>query len=220
MPERMAEDTRQQEDTLYNETPESARPQRKKPTRRPRAWVCWLRMWGAPLAAFKEMRNNRLPAAAMEQEVFYPLLALAAAGAFAFLFYFGSESTVASCLISAVTIFVSCFASYFLVFPFCRLLLRGDCARRIDTPFGHCYVAALMATLPLYYFLYELMPMFEAIFVFTPAYTIYLAVKGFPTLNIPEQRRTSTLVGLLLLIIALPIIIYELLGILLPSGIN
>ena len=97
--------------------------------------------------------------------------------------------------------------------------MRRDCAEKMDTPFGHCYVAALLSTLCLFLFLYECLPFLEVLLAFTPAYTIYLSYKGMSLFNLPEQRRISTWVALVLLIVALPFLVFQLMGILLPDNI-
>lgn len=184
----------------------------------PGPWRCWLRLWGTPLAGWKTIRHTKLPAAAMESSVFYPLSALASAAAFARKFYF-PDTTVAECLIAATCIFVAFFAAYFMVFPLARLLLRRDCADRIDTPFGHCYVSSLMASLALFYFLYECMPFLEVVLAFTPAYTVYIAYKGMSVFRIPESKRILAWVVLILLTVGLPILLYQSLEMLLPANI-
>lgn len=197
----------------YDEDDEEA--DNGSPRHRRGAWRSWLRVWATPLAGWKAMRQQRLSPAAMESSVFYPLAALAALGAFARKFYFPNVS-VSSCLIEATCVFVAFFATYFLTFPIARLLMRQDCAKKVDSPFGHCYVAGLLATLEFFFFLYECLPFLEVILAATPAYTIYLSYKGIPALRIPSQRRISTWVALILLILSLPFLVYELLGIMLP----
>lgn len=181
------------------------------------AWRCWLRMWATPLAGFKLMKHGNLGPGNMESAVFYPLAALCAVGAFAGKFYYGASVSV--CLIDGICKFVAFFVAYFLVFPLGRLLMRRDCAEKVDTPFAHCYVAALLATLCLFLFLYECLPFLEALLAFTPAYTIYLSYKGLSVFNLPAQRKIYTWVVLVLLITALPFLIFQLMGILLPDNI-
>lgn len=188
-----------------------------RPDRRS-AWRCWLRMWATPLVGFKLMKQSRLKASDMESALFYPLAALCAVGAFADKFYY-IDVTVSQCLTDATCKFVAFFVAYFLTFPLARLLMRRDCVEKVDTPFGHCYVAALLSTLCLFMFLYECLPFLEVLLAFTPAYTIYLSYKGLSVFNLPEQRKISTWVALVLLITALPFLIYQLMCILLPDNI-
>lgn len=182
-------------------------------------WVLWLRLWATPQAAWKLMRQQRLSPSLMESAVFYPLVALASAGSFARKFYL-PETTLSSCLIEATCIFVAFFAAYFMVIPLSRLLMRRDCAKKVDTPFGRCYAASLMSTLALFLFLYESLPHLQELIAFTPAYTVYLSFKGKSEFKVPQQRSISTWVALLLLITLLPVLLYELLGIMLPANIE
>lgn len=178
----------------------------------------WLRIWATPLAAWKAIRNSKVKPSAFETEVFYPILALVAAGSFARKFYF-PDTSIAQCLIIATCTFVAFFASYFTLFPIVRILMRKDCSTRIDSDFGHCYVVSLLSTLAFFFFLYECLPFFETFLSFTPAYTLYLSYKGISVLRIPQQRRMSTWVVLVLLVIALPFLFYELMMLMLPSDI-
>lgn len=210
------ENTTPDDDLVYNDEQEENASGEKKP-HGPSAWSCWLRMWATPLNGFKRMKYGRLKAVDMESAIFYPMIALCSLGAFADKFYFGA--TVSHCLIDGTCKFVVFFVAYFLTFPLSRLLMRRDCAEKMDTPFGHCYVAALLSTLCLFLFLYECLPFLEVLLSFTPAYTIYLSYKGMSLFNFPEQRRISTWVALVLLIVALPFLVFQLMGILLPDNI-
>lgn len=216
----MKEEKPESDDALtYNaeeEAPSQA-PEREKKPEGPSAWRCWLRMWTTPLAGFKRMKYGRLKPADMEGSVFFPMIALAAIGAFADKFYF--DASVSHCLISATCKFVAFFVAYFLTFPLARLFMRRDCAEKADTPFGHCYVAALLSTLCLFLFLYECLPFLEVLLAFTPAYTIYLSYKGLSLFNFPEQRKISSWVALVLLVIALPLLVFQLMEIILPANI-
>ena len=144
------ENTTPDDDLVYNDEQEENASGEKKP-HGPSAWSCWLRMWATPLNGFKRMKYGRLKAVDMESAIFYPMIALCALGAFADKFYFGA--TVSHCLIDGTCKFVAFFVAYFLTFPLSRLLMRRDCAEKMDTPFGHCYVAALLSTLCLFLFL-------------------------------------------------------------------
>lgn len=214
-----------EEDNLYyngddkdNESVPSGNEQAPEP-RKASAWKSWLRVLTTPLKGWKMIKASRMKSSEMETSVFYPLVALASLGAFASKFYFPDAVSVSDCLIEATCIFVAFFSSYFLAFPLAKLLMRKDCAKRIDTQYGHCYVASLMSTLAVFFFLYECLPFLEVLIAFTPAYTIYLSFKGMEPFRVPENRRISTWVALIMMIIALPIIAYQLLGMLLPANI-
>lgn len=206
-----------QEDQLYIEP--SHQPDDKKGKERPSALIIWLRIWATPLTGFKSLRKYRLPHSLMEAEVLYPTLALTAMGAFVRKFYF-PDISISACLIMAISIFISFFITYFLIFPISHLLMRKDIAGKIDTSLGHNYVAALMATLAVFFFIYECLPFLEVLLAFTPAYTIYLSYKGLPVLNFPQSLRTTTWIILIFMMIALPLIIYEVLGMIMPVYIN
>lgn len=205
------------ENTEYINEPDQGKDKDPKPGK-PHPWRYWFTVLATPLAGWKRIRNSRMPVAAMEQTVLYPLIALAAVCAFAGKFYYAAPLEL--CLYKATCNFVALFASYFLIFPLSKLCLAKDYYKRVDSSFGHCYVAILLSTLALFYSLYQCLPTVADIIMFTPAYTIYLAYKGIGVLNFPEKNRIMSWLALIAFIIFLPFFLYDVMEWMLPSNIN
>ncbi len=192
-----------------NKTPELQRQPDELSSAMPSPWLLWWRVWITPLAGWKRMHASKLKPASLASAVYYPLIALAALGAFANLYYRPGEYDVARALTDATCVFVTFFVSYFAFVPCCRLIMRKNCSSRFDNDFGRCYALSLLATLTFFYFLYELMPFLEPVLAFAPAYTLFLSYKGVTTLRIPQEKMMSTWAFAVILIIALPFAIRE-----------
>ncbi len=169
----------------------------------------------SPRVGWKEVRRLRINGDEACRNLFYPMVGLAACANFMNL-AFDPERTVTQEVVNALLTFASFFFGYFLVFPFARLLLKGEGAEVVSTGFGKSFVAFSMSTLALFYILYCLLPMLEPIVVMLPLWTIFAITRGIKMLRIPEEDQTSATVWLSLLIVGLPIGVGYIFSIIMP----
>lgn len=158
----------------------------------------------SPRMGWRKIKNLNISADEACRGLFYPLTALAAASNFMNP-VFDPEYTVTQGVIAALETFSSFFFSFFLVFLFGRMLLRGEGATVIQSDFGKTFTAFSMSTLTVFYILYSVLPMLEPIIVLLPLWTIFSITRGIKVLRIPEADRTSATVWLSVLIVGLPV---------------
>ncbi|MDE5774156.1 MAG: hypothetical protein K2H86_06845, partial [Muribaculaceae bacterium] len=138
---------------------------------------------------------------------FYPLIAVAAVSEFMSYIYRVPES-IGAVLIQALTVFISFFFGYFLILILEKALLPANCKEKALSDYGKQYVLFLLSTLTLFYILSNCVPMLEAIWVFLPLWTIYLASKGIRFFKFEDHRTTLITVMICAFIIISPIAIY------------
>lgn len=207
-----------EEGTPNAELPENEELQpRPKKRRYHSPWSIFIRLFYSPLTGWKQLKNSAYSPDRTASKVFYPLVALASLGQFASKIYYPSQS-LGYLLQSAVGIFISFFIGYFLVVVLCRSFLPADAKTKIDTPYGRKWLQYLMATLTLFFTIYELCPVLEPLLVFAPIFTVYLALRGVRFLRIKEA--SDNLVGWTvgLLCIVIPYGIYYVFDAIMPTA--
>lgn len=160
-----------------------------------------------PEEGWKNIRRARLKADEVARRCFYPLTALASVSVFVNYIY-GTAKVLNLMLIEALTIFISFFLGYFLVMLLERIVLPKECSKVGESDFGKQFVMYLLSTLTLFYVLYNCLPMLEAVLVFLPLWTIYLASKGVKFFRLPQEKQLLLTTLICILVVLSPIAIY------------
>ncbi|MDE5552528.1 MAG: hypothetical protein K2I91_04930, partial [Muribaculaceae bacterium] len=116
--------------------------------------------------------------------------------------------SISPVLIQALSVFISFFFGYFVITLLEKSLLPVNCREKALSQYGREYVLYLLSTLTLFYTLSNCVPMLEAVWVFMPLWTIYLASKGIRFFKFPDRRITLITVMICAFIILTPIAIY------------
>lgn len=180
-------------------------------------WLLWLKACTIPKTGWKDMQRSRIAPVHLASAVFYPLLAVASAASFAIKIYV-PDAEISGILKHAVATFISFFTGYFLFFPVLRLLVNKTFYKSLDTDFGRCYVMSLLSTLVEIYILYQLLPFLEVLWVFLPAYTLYLAYWGIERFKVPRDRFMGVWVPVCIILILLPLSIGKIFELILPAS--
>lgn len=172
-------------------------------------WLILLRLFLSPLKAWKMLKNSTLRPDDVASTVFYPLIGVASLSTMLKKIYFPTM-TLGQLLEGAIGVFIAFFVGYFLLLVCCRLFLPGDGKVKIETPYGKMWLQYLIATLTIFYTLCEAFPMIEPVLVFTPLFTIFLAIRGvrFLRLKAADEAPVGWSVGILT--IAIPYAVYSL----------
>lgn len=160
-----------------------------------------------PIEGWKNIRRAHFSIDDVTSRCFYPLIAVAAASEFMSYIYRVPES-IGTVLIQALSVFISFFFGYFLILILEKALLPSNCKDKALSDYGKQYVLFLLSTLTLFYILSNCVPMLEAVWVFLPLWTIYLASKGIRFFKFDDQRTTLITVMICAFIILSPIVIY------------
>ncbi len=183
----------------------------------PSAWALWGRVWLTPKEAWRIMRKSELKPGKLASSCFYPLIAIAAASAFAQLVYdIDADAKFSNVLQEAIIVYVAFFMSYFAYFPITRLFMSKECTAKFNTDFGKCYVMTLLSTLAVFYTIWQWLPFIEVVLAFLPAYTIYMSYQGIEFLRIPKGKTATVWTISFLCIIALPLWLYKILKFIMP----
>lgn len=179
-------------------------------------WLILLRLFLSPLKAWKILKNSVLKPDHVASKMFYPLIGLASLSGMLKKIYFPGM-TLGQLLEGAIGVFIAFFVGYFVLLVCCRLFLPGDGKIKIDTPYGKMWLQYLISTLTIFYTIYEAFPMIEPVMVFTPLFTIFLAIRGvrFLRLKSVDEAPVGWAVGILT--VAIPYGIYSLFEWIAPS---
>lgn len=180
-------------------------------------WAIFLRLFYSPLSAWKQLKNSSYGPERTAAKVFYPLIALASAGAFIGKYYDPGLS-VAVLLQNAIGIFIAFFIGYYLVIVLCRAALPGDGKAKIDIPYGRKWLQFLMSTLAVFFTIFELVPALEPVLVFTPIYTVYLSLRGVRFLRLKEVKDAPVGWAVGILAIGVPYGIFYIFEAILPAA--
>ncbi len=160
-----------------------------------------------PVEGWKNIRRAHLKPEEVASKCFYPLVALASMSEFMAYVYTVPEG-ISTVLIQALNVFISFFFGYFIVLLLERTLLPANCREKAASEYGKEFVMYLLSTLTLFYTLSNFVPMLEAVWVFLPLWTIYLASKGIRFFKFPDYRITLITVLICAFIILSPIGLY------------
>lgn len=154
-------------------------------------------------AGWKDLRRTRLTPEQAAAGCFYPLIALASVCRFADWFYL-PEFNLSSTLISAASLFVSFFFSYFAVQVVCRWLFPSSAKSKTETQYFKLIVQYALSSLALFCIPAEILPILEPFTVFLPIWTAFIITKGLRFLRLPEQYNNRCMVTIVVTIIVMP----------------
>ncbi|MDE6551655.1 MAG: hypothetical protein K2K98_01645, partial [Muribaculaceae bacterium] len=154
-------------------------------------------------AGWKDLRRSRLKPEQTAAGCFYPLIALASACRFADWFYL-PEFNLSTTLVSAVSVFVSFFFSYFAIQVVCRWLFPMAVKSKTETPYFKLMVQYALSSLALFLIPAEVLPILETITVFLPIWTAFIITKGIRFMVIPEQYNNRCMVTIVVTVIVMP----------------
>lgn len=154
-------------------------------------------------AGWKDLRRSRLSPEQTAAGCFYPLIALASICRFSDWFYL-PEFDLSSTLISATSVFVAFFFSYFAVPVICRWLFPMSAKSKTETPFFKLMVQYALSSLALFWIPAELMPVLETLTVFLPIWTAFIITRGIRFLRLPENSVNRCLATIVLTVIVMP----------------
>ncbi len=174
-----------------------------KPAYKPLMMLFGILMTGT--AGWKDLRRSRITPEQAAAGCFYPLLAVAAVCRFADWFYL-PEFNLSSTLISAASVFISFFFSYFAVQVVCKWLFPFSAKSKTETPFFKLIVQYALASLALFWIPAEILPILEPITVFLPIWTAYIITKGIRFLRLPEKSVNRCMATIVLTVIVMPYI--------------
>lgn len=181
------------------------------------AWKCFLKLFYSPTAAWHKIALTGLNSDLVARTVLYPLIALSSALEFLRIIY-NTHATVAPVLQTAVITFISWFAGYFCVVLAAQNICGATVKKVIDSACGKTFVMMCMATLVVFYIIYELIPILEPLIVFTPLYTIFLITKGVAISGIEEDKTLKVSAWFAVLIIGIPIVIQQIFETIMPQA--
>lgn len=154
-------------------------------------------------AGWKDLRRSRLKPEQTAAGCFYPLIALATVSRFADWFYL-PEFNLSETLVSAVSVFVSFFFSYFAVQVVCRWLFPNAAKSKTETSYFKLIVQYALSSLALFWIPAELMPILETVTVFLPIWTAFIITKSLRFLRLPEQYHNRCMVTIVVTVILMP----------------
>lgn len=186
---------------------------KKRPAQSP--FSAFLKMLISPIQGWKNIKSGAHKPEEVASRLYYPLIALIAAGEFLQLIY-NPTLTVTVLLKDAVITFISFFLGYFLVLFLIELIFKKDVRIKLMTDFGKNFILMNLSSMVLFYFLYEILPLAGPILVFTPIYTLYLIIKGVKYLRLPQENYNINIFLLSILIIGMPILIYKIFQAIMP----
>lgn len=160
-----------------------------------------------PTEGWKNIRRAGQKPEKVARDCFYPLTALASAAVF-IQYIYGTAESINNILITALTVFISFFMSYFLIMLLEKIVLPKSYSAVSESDYGRNYTMYLLSTLTLFYTLSCAVPMLDAVWVFLPIWTIFIASKGVRFFKFKDSRTTLLTCIISALIILSPIMLY------------
>ena len=154
-------------------------------------------------AGWKDLRRSRLKPEQTAAGCFYPLIALASVCRFCDWFYL-PEFNLSETLVSAASVFVSFFFSYFAVQVVCRWLFPYVAKSKTETPFFKLMIQYSLASLALFWIPAEILPILEPLTVFLPIWTAFIITKSMRFLRLPEKHVNRCVATIVLTVIVMP----------------
>lgn len=176
----------------------------------------FLKLLLSPNNGWRKLRACCVNPADFERSLFYPLLALTAVLQFLALIY-NPHIPIASILQRAIMGFVSMFASYFAILAISRSLMPPKASEKAQTPFFRVFAAASLSVLDTGYMLSLIAPQARVLLWFGFIYTLNIVCRGVKFLHLPHKERMPASIVACILTVGLPIAIYTLFSILMPS---
>ena len=171
----------------------------------PSPFAIMLKTMFTPVEGWKALKRAKFQPDRVAASLFYPCVAFASLSEFS-AFVYEANVTVASVLVRAVETFISFFFSYYSVLAAAGILLGKRVGGILNSPFGKIFTMTSMATLPVFYMLYRLLPILGPMLVFLPLWTIYLVFRGVRFLRLPKEKESVATGILCTLEIAMPML--------------
>ncbi len=168
-------------------------------------WMLLLKIMFSPVDGWAELKESGLSQERYASFVYYPLLGLMAASNFIPMIY-EHDATLTVQFIGAVVAFVSFFFSNLITVPLGSILVGKQGSEELKKPFGVVAVMVLYSSMAIFQTLYQLLPPLEPIIVFLPLWTAYLVSRLVPELNVPVEKRVSSMLLLGAFVIGMPIL--------------
>lgn len=194
------------EDTSEN-TNEGENKRKRGKTNRSSSFKLLFNLMLNPTEGWKNIRRAGQKPEKVARDCFYPLTALASAAVF-IQYLYGTAESINNILITALTVFISFFMSYFFIMLLEKIVLPQSYSAVSETDYGRNYTMYLLSTLTLFYILSCAAPMLDAVWVFLPIWTIFIASKGVRFFKFKDSRTTLLTCIISALIILSPIMIY------------
>lgn len=179
-------------------------------TRRGNLFALMFKIMSTPVEGWKELKRRHYTVEELASGLFYPMIAFVSISEFADKFY--TNSSISDCLLKGVGRFVSFFFGYFTVVLLSGIFLPKSVKEAMKKDIGKEFVMMNLSTMALFFMALNLFPMFDAILVFLPIWTIYLIYKGVRILRVPVSVESRTKVILTFLIIGAPLLWEWLMG--------
>lgn len=159
-----------------------------------------------PVEGWKSLRRDKVSPERVQQDCFYPLLALLAISEFVELFY-SSRVELSQVIVDAVISFMSLFFGYFCILIILKMVMPKYIAEEFNSSFGKVSILISLSSLSLFFMLMELFPMLWAVLIFLPLWTVYLICRGIRFFKFPEQHEIGYTGLLCLVIVGVPVLI-------------
>lgn len=164
----------------------------------------FIRVLSNPVDGWKALKRSRHSVEKFSMRCFYPLVLLASLSEFATLFY-DPDVKPEDLIIPAIITFIVFVFGYFTALICSGLILPKETRQTFHTSFGKEYLMLNIATLALFYSLFNFFPIAGPILVFLPLWTIYIACKGVKLFRIPEEKNACSCVLISFAIIGCPV---------------
>ena len=186
------------------------------PTFDSRCWSILLKTLANPIEGWKNLRRDNIPNEVFSASLFYPIIAIASISEFVPLLY-GSSDSITQILLKALAAFLSLFFGYFSVIAIGGIILPKPVTEVLHNPFGKEFVMLSISSLALFLTVFNIFPMFDAVFVFLPLWTLYIICRGVRFFRVPKDKESKIQIFLCFMILGLPCLWYWLCGILFPG---
>lgn len=171
--------------------------------KRPTPFLLLLQILITGTAGWKDLRRARYTPEQTAAGCFYPILACASVCRFADWFYL-PEFILSETLVSAASVFVSFFFSYFAIQVVCRWLFPFEAKDRTDTSYFKLIIQYALSSLALFWIPGELLPILEPLTVFLPIWSAFIITKGIRFLRLPERHHNRCMVTIIIVTIVMP----------------
>lgn len=158
-----------------------------------------------PVEGWKALKRVRFQPDKVMGSLLCPCVALASVSEF-MAFVYEANVTLTEVLVRAVETFITFFFSYYSVLAVAGIFMGETVRKTLNSQFGKNFLMTSMATLPVFYMLYRLLPILGPVLVFLPLWTIYLVFRGVRFLRLPKEKDNVATVLLCALEIGMPVL--------------
>ena len=201
------------DDETEEEEAEASPAKKKKPAH---SAAMLFKIMFSPVTGWKDLKRRKLSPERVGAQLFYPVCAITALSEFLPMLH-EANHTWTELFVAAVITFVSFFFSNLIIPPMASLIMGGEGAKNMETPYAKSAVMVLLSTLAIFQIIYNLLPSLEPVVVFLPIWTLYLVSRFVPTLKGMKEQPLRGIIMLSLLILGLPALWRRLLDLIMPS---